>query len=391
MISLSIKRCPQRGWPNIFVASGAHFVGDFYCNLLPVMLPLLALKFDFSYSQCGVLYMIFQITASLLQAPIGLLADKKNLGFILPLSILLGGILSSAVGLCNSVFMLTLIILLSGICSSGFHPIAGGMVPLITPKGKEVLATSIFILGGNIGFAVAPFATAIYLEYFSPEKLICLAALPIVFTLIIIRQKLYIKPVSKSRSDLITLSAILHNHDFLKLVLSIGLRAVCYCALVLYIPLMFTAKGISSVSASSVLMTLLIGTAFGGLLVGVVASRFRLKTLISSSYLLTICMMIIFLSRADDSLVSYISVFLSGIGLYASTPPAIVWAQKLIPHADSFATSMMLGFTFGIGYAISVLIGLLGDFIGLEYALSAFIFPSLLAALLLIRKVREVR
>ncbi|MGN1282099.1 MAG: MFS transporter [Succinivibrio sp.] len=391
MTVLYDTRFPKRGWGNIFVASGAHFVGDFYCNLLPVLLPLLSLKFGFSYSQCGMLYMIFQITASLLQAPIGLMADKRNLGFILPLSVLLGGILASSVGLCSNVLVLTIIILLSGICSSGFHPIAGGIVPSVTPKGKEVLATSIFILGGNIGFAVAPFATAVYLEYFSLEQLIYLCALPVIFTMIIIRQKMYIKPVSKSTSETITLSAVLHNSDFIKLVLSIGLRAVCYCALVLYIPLMFTAKGISSISASSVLMTLLIGTAAGGLIVGVIASKFRLKTLISSSYLLTIIMMIIFMSKADDSAVSYISIFLAGIGLYASTPPAIVWAQRLLPNADSFATSMMLGFTFGIGYAISVLIGLLGDYIGLEYALSAFIFPSILLALILIRSVNEAK
>ena len=70
---------------------------------------------------------------------------------------------------------------------------------------------------------------------------------------------------------------------------------------------------------------------------------------------------------------------------------AIVLAQRLLPHADSFATSMMLGFTFGIGYILSVFIGILADFVGLHEALSIFIFPSLILAILTVLKVNTVK
>lgn len=380
---------PKRGWGNIAVASWSHFVGDFYCNLLPVLLPLLALKFGLSYSQCGLLYMIFQVNASFLQAPIGIAADKHNLGIILPISIFTGGVLASAVGLCSSEWLLVIIIFLSGICSSGFHPIAGGMVPIISPKGKEVLATSLFIVGGNIGFAVAPFITALYLEFFTQEEIIYLAVIPVVTTLLLFKRGLYSKPKPENAAQIISLKKIISNKPFLLLVSSIGLRAVCYCSLVIFIPLLYAEKGISSVSASSVLMTLLIGTATGGMLVGAISTRFKLKTLIVYSYALTITMMAIFMYKADDSVLSYVSIFLAGVGLYGSTPPAIVWAQKLLPHADSFATSMMLGFTFGIGYALSVFVGWLGDYIGLQQSLVVWIFSTMFLATVVILRVKE--
>lgn len=380
---------PKRGWGNISVASWSHFVGDFYCNLLPVLLPLLALKFGLSYSQCGLLYMIFQVSASFLQAPIGIAADKHNLGIILPISIFTGGVLASAVGLCSSEWLLVIIIFLSGICSSGFHPIAGGIVPIISPKGKEVLATSLFIVGGNIGFAVAPFITALYLEFFTQEEIIYLAVIPVVTTLLLFKRGLYSKPKPENAAQIISLKKIISNKPFLLLVSSIGLRAVCYCSLVIFIPLLYAEKGISSVSASSVLMTLLIGTATGGMLVGAISTRFKLKTLIVYSYALTIAMMAIFMYKADDSVLSYVSIFLAGVGLYGSTPPAIVWAQKLLPHADSFATSMMLGFTFGIGYALSVFVGWLGDYIGLQQSLVVWIFSTMFLATVVILRVKE--
>lgn len=388
-MDLNAILAPKRGWGNIAVASWCHFVGDFYCNLLPVLLPILALKFGLSYSQCGLLYMIFQVSASFLQAPIGIAADKHNLGIILPISIFTGGVLASAVGLCSSEWLLVIIIFLSGICSSGFHPIAGGIVPIISPKGKEVLATSLFIVGGNIGFAVAPFITALYLEFFTQEEIIYLAVIPVVTTLLLFKRGLYSKPKPENAAQIISLKKIISNKPFLLLVSSIGLRAVCYCSLVIFIPLLYAEKGISSVSASSVLMTLLIGTATGGMLVGAISTRFKLKTLIVYSYALTIAMMAIFMYKADDSVLSYVSIFLAGVGLYGSTPPAIVWAQKLLPHADSFATSMMLGFTFGIGYALSVFVGWLGDYIGLQQSLVVWIFSTMFLATVVILRVKE--
>ena len=76
----------QTSMAKVWSLSIAHFTSDFYLNLLPVMLPILALKFGFSYSQCGLLYMVFQISASFLQAPIGLIADRKDLGIFFSIS-----------------------------------------------------------------------------------------------------------------------------------------------------------------------------------------------------------------------------------------------------------------------------------------------------------------
>ena len=100
-------------------------------------------------------------------------------------------------------------------------------------------------------------------------------------------------------------------------------------------------------------------------------------------------MMVLFLNKADDSLISYISIFIAGIGLYGVTPPAIVLAQRLLPKADSFATSMMLGFTFGLGYIISVLVGVIGDYTDQQSSLSLVIFPTMIGAVISILMVKE--
>ena len=171
--------------------------------------------------------------------------------------------------------------------------------------------------------------------------------------------------------------------------MSIGLRAICYCSRVIYLPLLYSSKGMKPVTASAILMTLLLGTAIGGFIIGQFSKRVKIPTLILGSYSLTILSMIVFLLRADDSLLSYVSIFIAGFGMYGATPPAIVWAQRMLPNSDSFATSIMLGFTFGIGYVLSVFIGWLGDYIGLQLALTYFTFPAMLLATLLIILIRN--
>lgn len=352
------------------------------------MLPILALKFGFSYSECGLLYMIFQVSGCLLQAPLGIAADKRNLGLLLPISILTSGVLASSVGLCNSVWILVVIVFLSGICSSGFHPVLGGMVPVVSPKGREIFGTSIFLVGGNVGFAIAPFLTALYLEHFESPKLIYLAVFPIITTAIIFQRKIYQKEIIKNDVQDLSLKTIVACRPFVWLVLSIFFRAISYCALVSYIPLLITSRGYSSIDGSAVLMTMLLGTAIGGLMVGKFAKRYSFKNIIFSTYILTFVGLAIFLYNADNSIIAYLSVFLGGVGLYASTPVAIVWAQNMLPHADAFATSMMVGFTFGLGYLTSVLVGMLGDMVGLQLSLAVILLPTLVLAILALFKVK---
>ena len=49
----------------------------------------------------------------------------------------------------------------------------------------------------------------------------------------------------------------------------------------------------------------------------------------------------------------------------------------------------MLGFTFGLGYIISVLVGVIGDYTDLQSSLSLVIFPTMIGAVISILMVKE--
>lgn len=383
-------RGPQAGWLNTLLMGILHFVSDFYCDVLPVVLPLLALKFNLSYSECGALFMVFSVTTHFIQPPIGIAADTHSINYLMPLSVLFGGVLVCAVSLAPNIYLVLLIVFLSGICTSGFHPIAGGIVPNVSIANKEVLSTSIFIVGGNIGFAVAPLIVAAFMEYAGFENLILLGLPAIVLTIIAFARRLHVKVNIKSDAHVPNLKEIVRNKQFMLFLLAIGLRSWCYCSLLIYIPLLMNSEGFSSVQGASAVMVMLLGTAAGGLATGGLSARFGLKSLIMATFVLTLLAESYFLYDPGLGIASYIALFLTGCGMYGSTPVAIVWARRILSDkAAGLATSLMLGFTFGIGYIVCVVTGFIGDFVGLKLGLAFTIIPAIVCAMIVLATLKE--
>ena len=93
-MSLLNPAAPRQGWFNVTLLGFAHFVSDFFSNVLPVMLPILAARFSLSYSQCAVVFMVFSVTMNLIQPPIGLMADRFRVNILMPLSVVSGALLA---------------------------------------------------------------------------------------------------------------------------------------------------------------------------------------------------------------------------------------------------------------------------------------------------------
>ena len=382
---------PSASWSNVSVMSLSHFTSDFFCNILPIMLPILAARYGISYSQSAALFMVFSVSTNFLQPPIGIWADKKPVNYLMPLSILTGAFFASVVGWSPNIYVLIFIILLSGICSSAFHPISAGIVHDISPKRHQTFATSIYIAGGNLGFAIAPLLIAAFIEQFTDKSLPILSFFALAVTLMVYKQKLFVTPPrnSDAKDPQINVKSIIKSKQFIFLNTSIALRSWCYCALVVFLPLLLTAHGYSTVESGIALTVLLVGTVFGGLATGGLSDKYGLRALIVATYVVTIAALGVFLWRVDISFISLAALFLAGAGMYGSTPAAIVWAQRLLPRNAAFAASLMLGFTFGMGYVESVITGFVGDLVGLQLGIAFTVFPALILAIIIILALKE--
>ena len=106
----------------ILAISVGHLLNDMMQALLPAIYPNLKADFGLTFGQIGIVSLVYQITASILQPLVGLYADRRPTPLALP-----GGTLFSLAGLmvlsmAHSYAVLLVGASLLGVGSSVFHP-----------------------------------------------------------------------------------------------------------------------------------------------------------------------------------------------------------------------------------------------------------------------------
>ncbi|MEG0819056.1 MAG: MFS transporter, partial [Brevundimonas sp.] len=138
----------------------AHLLNDLIQAVLPAIYPMLKTKFALSFTQIGLVALVYQFTASLLQPWIGFYTDKHPKPYLLPCGMfatLIGiGLLATA----GSFAMLLLASAVIGVGSATFHPEASRVARLAS-GGQFGTAQSTFQVGGNTGSAIGPLVASL--------------------------------------------------------------------------------------------------------------------------------------------------------------------------------------------------------------------------------------
>jgi MFS transporter, FSR family, fosmidomycin resistance protein len=82
--TLSPTRINTTVYAILFAAAGCHLINDTLQAVMLSIYPMLKQNYALSFSQVGLLTMVYQVTASILQPLIGHFTDRKPLPYILP-------------------------------------------------------------------------------------------------------------------------------------------------------------------------------------------------------------------------------------------------------------------------------------------------------------------
>jgi FSR family fosmidomycin resistance protein-like MFS transporter len=143
----------------LIAISFCHLLNDMMQSLLAAIYPMLKESYALDFGQIGLITLVFQVTASLLQPLVGLYTDRRPQTYALciGMSFTLCGLLLLAYA--ASYPLLLVAAALVGTGSSVFHP-ESSRVARAASGGRHGLAQSVFQVGGNIGSAVGPLAAA---------------------------------------------------------------------------------------------------------------------------------------------------------------------------------------------------------------------------------------
>jgi MFS transporter, FSR family, fosmidomycin resistance protein len=139
----------------LFAISFSHLLNDMMQSLLPAIYPSLKADFHLSFTQIGIITLVNQITASLLQPAVGHFSDLKPRPYSLAtgmVATLIGLVLLSAAG---SYGMILISVMLIGVGSAVFHP-ESSRVARMASGGRQYRLGFRAAAGGGSGGALWP-------------------------------------------------------------------------------------------------------------------------------------------------------------------------------------------------------------------------------------------
>lgn len=373
--------------PVLAAVALGHLINDLIQSVLPAIYPMLKEDYGLSFLEIGVITLVYQVSASLLQPLIGWHSDKRPKPWLLPCgmaSTLAGVVLLAFAG---SFTMILLASTLIGIGSATFHP-EGSRVALMSLPGRFGLAQSTFQVGGNAGTALGPLvAAAVVIPFGQPH--VAWFVLPALCAMVVLgyvsrwyksqgglfwkQGSAALKPVY-SRKQIILALSVLGMLVFSKYVYMASLHNF----LTFY---MMERFGVSMGASQVYLFFFLGAVAAGTFLGGPIGDRFGRKTVIWFS-ILGAAPFALVLPYADIFWTAVLTV-ITGFVLASAFSAIIVYAQELVPGNPGLVAGGFFGLMFGIGGIAAVFLGWMADREGIVYVYRICAFLPLLGMLTL--------
>jgi FSR family fosmidomycin resistance protein-like MFS transporter len=373
----------------LFAISFSHLLNDMMQSLMPAIYPIIKTSFHLNFSQIGLITLVFQLSASILQPFVGLYADKNTHPYSLPV-----GMGFTLVGLlllahAPSYPMILASVMLIGVGSSIFHP-ESSRVAYLASGGRRGLAQSIFQLGGNAGSALGPLLAA-WIIVPSGQKSISWFGLGAALAIIVLFQvggwykkqmlaRISVQKSATSNAGHLEFSRKKVIFSMFILLVLIFSKFVYLASMSSYYTFYLIGKFHVSVQHSQYfLFMFLAAAAVGTVAGGHLGDKFGRKYIIWIS-ILGAAPFTLLLPYANLFWTGVLSV---GIGLIiASAFSAIlVYAQELIPGKVGLVAGLFFGLAFGMGGIGSALLGNLADHTSINYVFKVCAFLPLIGML----------
>lgn len=355
----------------IFAVSLCHMLNDVMQSLLAAIYPMLKDDFALDYWQIGLLTLVFQVTASLLQPLIGIYTDKHPMPQSLPF-----GMASTFCGLLLLAFAPSYPLLLAGagligVGSAIFHPESSRMARMAS-GGRYGLAQSVFQVGGNFGTAAGPLLAAFIVLPLGRPSVAWFCLIALVGMVILQRVGLWYAralkaaagrpPASRTlplpRRTIVVALVVLTFLTFSKNVYMASLSSY-------YTFYLIETFDVTTRQSQLFLFLFLAAAAVGTVIGGPIGDRFGTMTVIWFS-ILGVLPFTLMLPYADLFWSGVLSMII-GLVLASAFPAIVVFAQELLPGRVGMVAGIFFGLAFGMAGLAAAVLGIVADARGIRY------------------------
>lgn len=361
-------------YPILFAISFSHLLNDTMQSLIPSIYPLVKDDFSLSFTQIGLITLVFQLAASLLQPFVGLYTDRKPQPYSLAAG--MGSTLAGLVMLATATSfpMLLIAVGLVGMGSSVFHPEASRMAYL-SSGGRRGLAQSVFQVGGNAGSAFGPLLAALIIVPYGRGSVIWFSLIALLAMGVLTYVGGWYKSHIISRKAQPAHAAVEAAHNlprhtiwftvFILLMLIFSKFFYMACMTSYFTFFQIEKFGVSVEASQTYLFVFLAAVAVGTLAGGPIGDRFGRKYVIWASILG---------AAPFTIMLPYVNLFwtavliiIIGIVMSSAFSAILVYAQELVPGKVGLVSGLFFGFAFGMAGIGAAVLGKLADFTSIDY------------------------
>ena len=350
----------------------SHLVNDILQSLIPAVYPILKTTYKLDFGQIGLITLVGQLTASLLQPIVGLFTDRHPVYFALP-----AGMASSMAGLvllssAPGFGAILLSVGFIGIGSAIFHPEASRIARMAS-GGRPGFAQALFALGGTGGSSLGPLLAAFIVLPHGQRSIAWFSGGALVAMMLLARVSAWYKSqhaefLTRATAKKTALAASGRKVGWAMAVLmALTFSKFFYLAsLTNYYTFYLIGKFHVSVENAQVhLFVFLAAAATGGLIGGPLGDRIGRKYIIWGS-ILGVLPFTLILPYANLFWTGVLSVII-GMVLASAFAAILVYAQDLVPGKVGAISGLFFGLAFGMGGIGAAVLGALADRTSIDF------------------------
>jgi MFS transporter, FSR family, fosmidomycin resistance protein len=361
---------PERGaslFQVLVAVSFCHMLNDMVQSLLPSVYPIFKGSFHLSFGQIGLIALVNQITASLLQPFVGHYTDRTAAPYFLPIgmTVSLGGLLMLA--FAPTFGWLLLGAALVGVGSAVFHP-ESSRVARMASGGQHGFAQSFFQVGGSTGTAIGPLLAAFVVLPHGQAGMAWFSIFAVIGIVVLIRISNWAKRRRKEHPSLAHAGASSHaelsKHKVIVamtvLMALVFSKFVYLASLSSYYTFYLISRFHVSVQSSQLHLFAFLGAAAAGTFFGgPIGDRFGRKWVMWVS-ILGVLPFTLVLPYANLLWTGVLSVVI-GFVIASAFSAILVYAQELVPGRIGMISGLFFGLAFGMGGIGAAALGKLAD------------------------------
>jgi FSR family fosmidomycin resistance protein-like MFS transporter len=361
----AIPSLSRTAFPVLGALSVCHLLNDMVQSLLPAIYPILKTALSLDFAHVGLITLVNQATASLLQPAVGYATDRRPQPYSLVAGMfftLAGLVLLAYAGQLGTVLAGAALV---GVGSSIFHP-ESSRIARLASGGQHGLAQSLFQVGGNAGSALGPLLAAFVVLPGGQRSLAWFAIVPIVAIVLLWRVGGWY--ARRALAGHLGAGHVVHHHltrrqvaGALAVLLVLVFSKYVYLASLstFYTFYLIETFHVSVRSAQLHLFVFLGAVAAGTVLGGPVGDRVGRKYVIWGS-ILGVLPFTLALPHANLAWTGVLSAII-GLILASAFSAIIVYAQELVPGNVGTIAGLFFGLAFGIGGLGAAALGVLAD------------------------------